>query len=152
MKFDSNSFLLTTSGRPQGNPFQSWKAGFFWVNSRKLPAKMCIDPAFLCTKIQILCAQHAKWQPVWHSLGGNCHFDLTRPKTHRLVDSYHLPKLIFTTRKNSGFLRVMTPLARFPGKPLVNHSTLVSFELLLLILFVDGLIYHCIHHVCTRRM
>ena len=75
---------------------------------------MCIDTAFLCTKIQILCAQHAKWQPVWHSLGW-----------------------IFTSTCS---LRVMTPLARFPGKPLVNHNTLVSFELLLFILFVDGLI------------
>ena len=65
------------------------------------------------TKIQILCAQHAKWQPVWHSLGW-----------------------IFTSTCS---LRVMTPLARFPGKPPANHGTLVSFELVLLILFVDGL-------------
>ena len=90
-----------------GIPSSLERQDFFgWtVGSYSYQLKMCIDTAFLCTKIQILCAQHAKWQPVWHSLGWNFHFDLTRPKTHRLVDSYHLPKLIFTTRKNSGFFK-----------------------------------------------
>ena len=76
------------------------KGRTFWVNRRKLPAKMyCI---IVCTKIQILCAQHAKCHNI--HLG---EFSL-RPhtsKTHRLVDSCHLPRLIFTTRKKLSFFK-----------------------------------------------
>ena len=53
--------------------------------------------------------------------------------------------------KTQVFLRVTTPLAKHPGKPPGNHGTLVCFELVLLILFLGGLIYHCIHHVRTPR-
>ena len=78
-------------------------------------------------------------------------------ETHRLVDSYHLPRLIFTTRKKKTCFLIVFFKGHDSSRKTSWQTSRKSWHICLFranathFVVVDGLIYHCIHHVRTPR-